>query len=56
MDNESQKNDLPANETHSAQVKKRRGWLGVKSNGSWGGHADNNEPLLPGEGHSGWNR
>lgn len=38
------------------RVKRMRGWLGVKSSGSWGGHADNNEPLLPGEGHSGWNR
>lgn len=39
-----------------ARIKRMRGWLGVKSSGISGGHADSFEPLLPGEGHSGWNR
>lgn len=51
--NESSGASFPA---PSARIKRMRGWLGVKSSGFSGGHADSFEPLLPGEGHSGWNR
>lgn len=40
----------------SDRVRRMRGWLGIKSTSPSHGHADSNEPLLYGEGHSGWNR
>lgn len=45
-----------ARSDNSARIKRMRSWMGIKSNAPYMGHADNNEPLLPGEGHSGWNR
>lgn len=43
-------------QTAISRVKRMRGWLGTTSSTAFHSHADNNEPLLPGEGHSGWNR
>ncbi len=60
---ENQEKSVENKETEAAKakatsdrVKRMRGWLGINSNTSFGGHADSFEPLLPGEGHSGWNR
>lgn len=39
-----------------AALKKRRGWLGVKSAFSTGSHGEDYQPVSYGDGHSGWNR